>query len=86
MADVTLDAVAAGDRHAAAQLLPLIYDELRQLAAVRMASEAADHTLQPRMVKKSERQSASKKVGLVARSGRNFGRERFAKRPLAPEC
>ena len=49
MADVTrlLDAVAAGDRHAAAELLPLVYDELRKLAAVRMASEAADHTLQP---------------------------------------
>jgi RNA polymerase sigma factor (TIGR02999 family) len=49
MADVTrlLDAAAAGDRHAAAQLLPLVYDELRKLAAVRMAGEVADHTLQP---------------------------------------
>jgi RNA polymerase sigma factor (TIGR02999 family) len=42
-----LDAAAAGDRQAAAQLLPLVYDELRKLAAVRMAGEAADHTLQP---------------------------------------
>ena len=49
MSDVTrlLDAAAVGDRHAAAQLLPLVYDELRKLAAVRMAGEAADHTLQP---------------------------------------
>ena len=35
MADVTrlLDAAAAGDRQAAAELLPLVYDELRKLAA-----------------------------------------------------
>jgi RNA polymerase sigma factor (TIGR02999 family) len=47
MSDVTrlLDAVAAGDRQAAAKLLPLVYDELRQLAAARMASEASGHTL-----------------------------------------
>jgi RNA polymerase sigma factor (TIGR02999 family) len=49
MADVTrlLDAAAAGDAKAAAELLPLVYDELRLLAAARMASEAPDHTLQP---------------------------------------
>jgi RNA polymerase sigma factor (TIGR02999 family) len=49
MPDVTrlLDAAAAGDRHAAADLLPLVYDELRKLAAVRMASESPDQTLQP---------------------------------------
>ncbi len=49
MADVTqlLDAAAAGDRRAAAELLPLVYDELRQLAAARMAAEPAGHTLQP---------------------------------------
>ena len=49
MADVThlLDAAAAGDRRAAADLLPLVYDELRKLAAVRMAAESPDHTLQP---------------------------------------
>ncbi len=49
MPDVTrlLDAAAAGDRHAAAELLPLVYDELRKLAAVRMAAEAPDQTLQP---------------------------------------
>jgi RNA polymerase sigma factor (TIGR02999 family) len=49
MSDVTrlLDAAAAGDRRAAAGLLPLVYDELRKLAAARMAAESPDHTLQP---------------------------------------
>src|SRR5277367_4848289 len=47
MADVTqlLDAAAAGDRQAAADLLPLVYDELRRLAAARMAEEKPGHTL-----------------------------------------
>src|SRR5262245_62268624 len=47
MSDVTLliDRAAAGDRQAAAELLPLIYDELRRLAAARMAAEAPGHTL-----------------------------------------
>jgi RNA polymerase sigma factor (TIGR02999 family) len=47
MSDVTrlLDAAAAGDRRAAADLLPLVYDELRQLAAARMAAEVPGHTL-----------------------------------------
>src|SRR5262245_15889801 len=40
-----LDAVAAGDRQAAADLLPLVYSELRKLAAARMAAEPAGHTL-----------------------------------------
>ena len=49
MSDVTrlLDAAAAGDPRAAADLLPLVYDELRKLAAARMAQERADQTLQP---------------------------------------
>src|SRR3954453_15955050 len=47
MSEVThlLDAAAAGDRRAAADLLPLVYEELRTLAAARMASEAPGHTL-----------------------------------------
>src|SRR5215468_8883971 len=47
MSDVTrlLDAAASGDRRAAADLLPLVYDELRKLAAARMAAEAPGHTL-----------------------------------------
>ena len=49
MPDVTqlLGAAAAGDRQAAAELLPVVYDELRKLAAARLAGEAAGHTLQP---------------------------------------
>jgi RNA polymerase sigma factor (TIGR02999 family) len=49
MADVTqiLDAAAAGDPSAAAELLPLVYDELRTLAAARLAAEKAGQTLQP---------------------------------------
>jgi RNA polymerase sigma factor (TIGR02999 family) len=49
MSDVTrlLDAAVAGDRHAASELLPLVYNELRKLAAVRMSQEPSDHTLQP---------------------------------------
>src|SRR3954447_15858397 len=48
MPDVTrlLDAAAAGDRRAAAELLPLVYDELRRLAAARMAAERPGQTLQ----------------------------------------
>ena len=48
MSDVTilLDAAAAGDRRAAAELLPLVYEELRKLAAARMAAERPGQTLQ----------------------------------------
>lgn len=49
MTDVTrlLDAANCGDERAAAALLPLVYDELRQLAAVRLAQERTGQTLQP---------------------------------------
>src|SRR5215210_5650252 len=49
MSDVTrlLDAATAGDRQAAADLLPLVYAELRKLAAARLAAEPSGHTLQP---------------------------------------
>ena len=48
MSDVTLilKQIEAGDPSAADQLLPLVYDELRKLAAARMAGERPDHTLQ----------------------------------------
>jgi len=48
MSEVTriLAAVERGDSHAAEQLLPLIYDELRKLAAQKMAQEAPGQTLQ----------------------------------------
>jgi RNA polymerase sigma factor (TIGR02999 family) len=47
MSDVTLliEAVQKGNRRAAAELLPLVYDELRKLAAARMAAEVPGHTL-----------------------------------------
>lgn len=49
MSDVTqiLGRIEAGDARAAEQLLPLVYGELRDLAAQRMAQESPDHTLQP---------------------------------------
>jgi RNA polymerase sigma factor (TIGR02999 family) len=49
MADVTqiLAAAEAGDPRAAAELLPLVYDELRTLAAARLAAEKPGQTLQP---------------------------------------
>jgi RNA polymerase sigma factor (TIGR02999 family) len=48
MSDVTriLSAVEAGDPHAAEQLLPLVYQELRRLAAEKMAQENPGQTLQ----------------------------------------
>jgi RNA polymerase sigma factor (TIGR02999 family) len=48
MTDVTriLSAIEQGDPHAAEQLLPLVYDELRKLAAERMAQEQPGQTLQ----------------------------------------
>jgi RNA polymerase sigma factor (TIGR02999 family) len=47
MSDLTrlIEAVQQGDRRAAADLLPLVYDELRNLAAAKMAAEAPGHTL-----------------------------------------
>jgi RNA polymerase sigma factor (TIGR02999 family) len=48
MSDVTriLSAIEQGDPHAASQLLPLVYDELRRLAAEKMAREKPGQTLQ----------------------------------------
>lgn len=48
MSDVTqiLDRVQQGDARAAEELLPLVYEELRRLAAARMAQEQAGQTLQ----------------------------------------
>jgi RNA polymerase sigma factor (TIGR02999 family) len=42
-----LSAIAQGDPHAAGQLLPLVYDELRKLAAAKLAHEKPGQTLQP---------------------------------------
>ena len=49
MSDVTLilDAVNRGENQAREQLLPLVYDELKKIAAARMARESPGQTLQP---------------------------------------
>ena len=49
MTDVThiLEAIQQGDPKAAQDLLPLVYEELRRLAAHKMANEAPGQTLQP---------------------------------------
>jgi RNA polymerase sigma factor (TIGR02999 family) len=49
VSDVTviLKRVQQGDPHAAEELLPLVYEELRRLAAHKMANESATQTLQP---------------------------------------
>src|SRR6516164_1160335 len=48
MSEVTriLSAIEEGDPHAAAQLLPLLYDELRRLAAQKLAQETPGQTLE----------------------------------------
>ena len=49
MSDVTriLQSVSSGDPQAAGELLPLVYKELRKLAAAKMANESPNQTLQP---------------------------------------
>ena len=49
MSDVTqvLDAIEEGQAAATEKLLPLVYDELRRIAAYKMSGESAAHTLQP---------------------------------------
>jgi RNA polymerase sigma factor (TIGR02999 family) len=49
VSDVTrmIEAIRQGDPKAADELLPLVYEELRKLAACKMANEAAGNTLQP---------------------------------------
>jgi RNA polymerase sigma factor (TIGR02999 family) len=49
VSDVTriLEAIQRGDSQATDELLPVVYDELRRIAAYKMAQEAAGHTLQP---------------------------------------
>lgn len=49
MSDVTviLDAIQKGDPRAAEELLPLVYEELRKLAAIKLAQQPPDQTLQP---------------------------------------
>jgi RNA polymerase sigma factor (TIGR02999 family) len=71
MPDVTaiLAAIEKGDRRAASQLLPLVYDELRRLAAQRLAAEKPGHTLQPTALVHEAY------LRLVASPGRESGEE-----------
>lgn len=52
MSDVTriLTAIERGDQNAAGQLLPLVYQELRKLAAIKLSKEKPGQTLQPTML------------------------------------
>ena len=76
MFDVTqiLSAIDAGDPRAAAQLLPLVYDELRKLAAGHMANEASGHTLDATALVHEAY------LRLVASSGRESRDKQFANR------
>ncbi len=49
MSEITqlLNSLADGENHAAEELVPLVYDELRHLAAARMSGNRGPHTLQP---------------------------------------
>lgn len=44
---MVLDAISRGESQASEKLLPLVYKELRKMAAARMFRESAGHTLQP---------------------------------------
>ncbi len=76
MSDVTriLSAIEAGDPHAAVQLLPLVYDELRKLAAGHMANEAPGHTLDATALVHEAY------IRLVSSPGRESAEVRFAGR------
>src|SRR4051812_11700869 len=75
MSEVTriLSAIEQGDPNAAGALLPLVYDELRQLAAGRMAQENAGQTLQATALA----HEASLRLGDVERAQRWNSRGHF---------
>jgi RNA polymerase sigma factor (TIGR02999 family) len=62
-----IEAAQKGDRRAASELLPLVYDEMRKLAAAKMASEVPGHTLNATALVHEAY------LRLVASSGRNSG-------------
>jgi hypothetical protein len=79
MTDVSqlLDAAASGDPQAATELLPLVYDELRKLAAARLTGEKLGHTFQP-----TARGSGTRHPGLRAdRVEKPAWHRRFGRRP-----
>ena len=88
MTEVTriLSAIEQGDPHAAEQLLPLVYDELRRLATQRLAQERPGQTLQPtalvheaylRLVESERRGSSPPWTGRGHAWGKGQLRQRF---------
>lgn len=82
MADVTqlLAAIQQGQQQAAEELLPLVYDELRKLARLKLAQERPGHTLQPtalvheaylRLVGDRDSQTGARDSGLGAEGQRS---------------
>ena len=69
MSDVTriLDLVASGDASAAKELLPLVYDELRHLAAAKLAHEKPGRTKADSLL--SERRGRVARGGWVTENG-----------------
>jgi hypothetical protein len=56
-----LEAAHRGDKQAAADLLPLVYDELRRLAAVRLAQEKPGQTLSATAIRHIDRRLVAKR-------------------------
>ena len=76
-ADVTslLNKLAAGDQEAAVQLVPLVYEELRHLAARRLRHERPDHTLQATaLVHEAYMKLAAQRDAKMAKPGAVFRR------------
>ena len=91
MSDVThiLSAIEAGDPHAAAQLLPLVYEEPRKLAAAKLAQEKPGQTLQAtalvheaylRLVAPASGESSARRDGENTPGVRPDARREFANR------
>jgi RNA polymerase sigma factor (TIGR02999 family) len=76
MSDITLilDAINRGERQASEELLPLVYDELRRLAAARMAGEVPGQTLQPTALVHEAWMQLVKKEGRIWRNRAHFFR------------
>lgn len=84
MNDVTqvLHAIERGEPQAASQLLPLVYDELRRLAASKLAHEPAGQTLAPTALVHEAylRLVPARQVGPACRAGRDSGQQSEATR------
>ena len=67
MSDVTkiLTAIERGDQNAAGQLLPLVNQELRKLAAAKLSKEKPGQTLQPTMLVHDHRRTRIRKPSTV---------------------